>query len=107
MGPKIKYERNFDTNNRLFIPIYVSVSEIKSPMNTTELQRPEILVLLDCMGVKLQKNTKIPDNDLLKRLNQTVDAAQRYNELLAPINPINPSKLSKWKSSESLLEAVK
>ncbi|KAG5353577.1 hypothetical protein C0989_005094 [Termitomyces sp. Mn162] len=59
------------------------------------------------MGVKLQKNTKIPDNDLLKRLNQTVDAAQRYNELLAPINLINPSTLSKWKCSESLLEAVK
>ncbi|KAG6891133.1 hypothetical protein C0992_010428 [Termitomyces sp. T32_za158] len=78
-----------------------------SHMNAIELSRPEFLVLLDCMGVKLQKNTKVSDDDLVKRLTQTMDAAQRYNELLAPIAPVDPSTLSKWNSSKSLLEAIK
>lgn len=76
-------------------------------MDAIELSRHEVLVLLDCMGVKLQKKTKISDDDLLKRLTQTLDAAQRYNEFLAPIAPVNPSTLLKWKSSKPLLEAVK
>ncbi|KAG6899185.1 hypothetical protein C0993_012554 [Termitomyces sp. T159_Od127] len=76
-------------------------------VGAVELFRTEILVLLDCMGLKLQKNTKLSEDDLLKRLAQTMDAAQRYNELLAPIAPVNPSTLSKWKPSKSLLDAIK
>ncbi|KAG6872839.1 hypothetical protein C0995_006009 [Termitomyces sp. Mi166 len=91
--------------NKNHVSFITSITE--SYMNATELQRPEVLVLLDCMGVKLQKNTKISDDDLVKRLTQTVDAAQRYNELLAPLNSVNPSTLPEWKSSESLLESVK
>ncbi|KAG6807300.1 hypothetical protein H0H92_008058 [Tricholoma furcatifolium] len=77
-------------------------------MDSSDLQRDEMLVLMDCMGVKLQKNTKIPQEDLNKRLAQTIDAAQRHAELIAPISPVNPSTLSKWKpgKDKTLVEAV-
>ncbi|GLB41474.1 hypothetical protein LshimejAT787_1000740 [Lyophyllum shimeji] len=58
------------------------------------------------MGIKLPKTTKIPDDDLSKRLNQALDGAQRFNDLLGPISPLNPSTLDQWASSKPLLEAV-
>ncbi|KAG5643923.1 hypothetical protein DXG03_009331 [Asterophora parasitica] len=58
------------------------------------------------MGVKLPRNTKVPDNNLSKRLHQTLDAAQRHNEVLVPISPINPSAHPKWSSSKPLKDAV-
>ncbi|KAG6909519.1 hypothetical protein DXG01_017076 [Tephrocybe rancida] len=75
-------------------------------MDSVEIQRPEVLILLDCMGVNLAKNTKIPDDALNKRFGQTLDGAQRFADLLAPITPVNPSSLSKWKSTDVLLKAV-
>ncbi|KAF5379369.1 hypothetical protein D9615_006586 [Tricholomella constricta] len=75
-------------------------------MGSVGINRQDTLILLDCMGVKLPKNTKIPDEDLDKRLHQTLDSAQRFPDIVAPISPVNPSNLAKWTSSKPLLDAV-
>ncbi|KAF8075304.1 hypothetical protein FPV67DRAFT_1605748 [Lyophyllum atratum] len=76
-------------------------------MSSSSIARPDILALLSCLGVKLPKNTKVPDDALNKRLQQALDSTQRYTDVLAPIAPVNPSDLPTWvSSSKPLLEAV-
>ncbi|KAF8066677.1 hypothetical protein FPV67DRAFT_1449840 [Lyophyllum atratum] len=75
-------------------------------MSSFDIDRGDVLLLLDCMGIKLPKNTKISDDDLNKRLHQALDGAQRFHDLLAPVSPVNPATLPTWTSSTPLLEAV-
>jgi len=77
-------------------------------MSADSVNRDDLLVLLECMGIKLPRGTKIPDNDLNKRLQQAIDGAQRFTDLFGSEISLNPSGLQKWASfgSKSLVEAM-
>ncbi|KAG5649958.1 hypothetical protein H0H81_001314 [Sphagnurus paluster] len=74
-------------------------------MKATDINRVDTLDL-ECIGVQFPKNTKIPDDDLDKRLQQALDGAQRFSVILGPICPLNLSELSKWNSSTPLAKEI-
>ena len=72
----------------------------------SKLAREEMLTVLKAMGVEVPATTKIPDDDLNKRVRDALNAAQYKDKLPSPLNL---SDLPPWPTSDqerSLFEAV-
>ena len=72
----------------------------------SKLAREEMLTVLKSMGVEVPVTTKIPDDDLNKRVRDALNAAQYKDKLPSPLNL---SDLPPWPTSDqerSLFEAV-
>jgi hypothetical protein len=73
-------------------------------MSVPTIPREEVLILLSSFGVSLPATTKIPDDELNKRLGQAFDAAQEFNKF-ADSMPLVPSRYLPWPSDKPLMEA--
>jgi len=71
-----------------------------------EISREDLLALLGSMGVSLPLHTKIPEEDLQKRLSNALDAAQQLNATFDS-TPVIPSGYPAWPSKTNLLDATK
>ena len=72
----------------------------------SKLAREEMLTVLKAMGVEVPATTKIPDDDLNKRVRDALNAAQYKDKLPSPLNL---SDLPPWPVGDqgrSLFEAV-
>ena len=74
-------------------------------MLPSEISRDDILILLASMGVVLPKDTKMPLEELNKRLQQALDTAQAYADLITK-PPVDPLALPLWPDGKSLYEAT-
>ncbi|KAF4611247.1 hypothetical protein D9613_007244 [Agrocybe pediades] len=72
---------------------------------SSELTRDRVLAVLHSMGVNLPSNTKIPKEDLIKRLSQALDAAQRYRDVIGSPN-FNTNTAASWPSDKNLRDAT-
>ncbi|KAF5352281.1 hypothetical protein D9758_011972 [Tetrapyrgos nigripes] len=74
------------------------------------LSRDDKLGLLASMGVDLPPKTRLPDLDLERRLEKGIDKAQGFEKLIGEGHgnrkAYDPSRLSKWPSSKSLLNGM-
>ncbi|KIM39509.1 hypothetical protein M413DRAFT_29237 [Hebeloma cylindrosporum] len=71
-------------------------------MSTPNIPREDLLILLASFGVSLPLNTKIPTDELHKRLSHTLDAAQQFTAINVPLLP---TKYPSWPIDKSLTEA--
>ncbi|KIM39522.1 hypothetical protein M413DRAFT_415454 [Hebeloma cylindrosporum] len=77
-------------------------------MSTSNIPREDLLILLASFGVSLPLNTKIPTDDLHKRLSHTLDAAQQFTAIISECNvplPLLPTKYPSWAIEKPLTEA--
>jgi hypothetical protein len=73
------------------------------------MNRDLTLELLRCMGVELPPKTKLPDDELDKRLSKTLDGCQ-YLTRVVPVLPLNPASYKSWhldKSNKPVFDAVR
>ncbi|KAF8159209.1 hypothetical protein B0H34DRAFT_655410 [Crassisporium funariophilum] len=75
-------------------------------MSRIHFCREDLLILLGSMGISLPKNTKIPDEDLVKRLANALDAAQHIVSLTNAA-VVDPSTYPSWSSEKTLLECTR
>ena len=51
-----------------------------------DLERPDVLHVLKCMGIELPTDTKLPDDALDRRLRDALHAAQYKDSLVSPLD---------------------
>lgn len=75
-------------------------------LKAAELTRPELLRVLDTMGISIPSTSKLPDDALIKRLKQAISASEALSSV-APRPPIPLSQNVKWPVGESAYEAIR
>lgn len=73
-------------------------------MSTPSIPREDLIILLASFGVTLPLSTKIPDDELHKRLAHTLDAAQQFTALAFAV-PLFPSEYPLWPINKPLTKA--
>ena len=70
-------------------------------MTSNDISREDILIFLSSMGVVLPKDTKMPMEDLNKRLGNALDASQQFDQLLGT-KTVDPSEFTQWTGKDIL-----
>ena len=70
-------------------------------MTSKDISREDILVFLSSMGVVLSKDTKMPLEDLNKRLGNALDASQQFDQLIGT-KTVDPSEFTLWTGKDIL-----
>ncbi|KIM39524.1 hypothetical protein M413DRAFT_447013 [Hebeloma cylindrosporum] len=70
-------------------------------MSSKYISKEDILIFLASMGVELSKNTKMPMEDLTKRLGNALDASQQFDQLLGT-KTVDPAEFPKWPGGDIL-----
>lgn len=74
-------------------------------MPASNISRQDLLELLASTGVTLPNTTKLPNEEINKRVLQALDAAQQYNTLFESTCFV-PSEYPLWSAELPLLRAV-
>ena len=74
-------------------------------MPSQEISRDDLLVLLASMGVSIPKTTKIPNDELNKRLALAFDASQQFTNIITT-TPLDLTLYPLWQSDKALYEAT-
>ncbi|KDR81001.1 hypothetical protein GALMADRAFT_1118997 [Galerina marginata CBS 339.88] len=75
-------------------------------MSHKDISREDTLVLLASMGIVLPKDTKLPIEELNKRLGQALDTSQEYSDHIETAL-VDPWAFPLWPTEKSLYEATK
>ena len=70
-------------------------------MTSKDISREDILVFLSSMGVVLPKDTKMPIEDLNKRLGNALDTSQQFEQLIGT-KTVDPSEFTQWVGKDIL-----
>ncbi|KAF8810460.1 hypothetical protein BYT27DRAFT_7336692 [Phlegmacium glaucopus] len=74
-------------------------------MPSKEISREDLLILLASMGVAIPKTTKMPDEELNKRLTLAFDASQQFTNIIAT-TPVDVTSYPLWPSDKALYQAT-
>jgi len=74
-------------------------------MTPKEISREDLLILLASMGVTIPKTTKIPDEELNKRLRLALDASQQFTNIITT-TPVDATPYPLWPSDKALYKAT-
>ena len=76
-------------------------------MENFELPRGYILDVLNAIGIKIPRDTKLKTDRLRHRLERCLDAAQRYRNLFGDENAIvDPTSYPLWEEHDTIVQGL-